>query len=67
MPCRWPWLSRSKAMRFVYCVEASGAPLVFRAYQQGDMFRLGPLRIPEPLPSAPLAVPDVVLAPLVRV
>lgn len=46
-------------------VEHKDNPLLFRAYQWGDFFRLGPMRIPEPLPTAPLAVPDVVLAPLV--
>lgn len=46
-------------------VDQKDSPLLFRAYQFGDSFRLGPLGIPEPLSTAPLASPDVLLVPLV--
>ena len=46
-------------------VDGKGSPLVFRSYCFGDPFRLGPMRIPEPQITAPLAVPDVLLVPLV--
>lgn len=45
-------------------VEQKDQPLVFRSYQWGDAFQRGPLRIPEPLPTAPLVLPDVLLVPL---
>lgn len=39
-------------------------PLTFRAWKMGDAMHSSAYGIPEPLPSAPEAVPDLVLVPL---
>ncbi|MEJ0026907.1 MAG: 5-formyltetrahydrofolate cyclo-ligase [Rhizomicrobium sp.] len=41
-----------------------GRPLTFRAWKMGDAMHASAFGIPEPLPSAPEAVPDLVLVPL---
>lgn len=46
------------------CVQEKGQPLIFRAYALGDAVRLGVWNIPEPLSSAPIVHPDVLLVPL---
>jgi len=46
------------------CTTPDGEALSFRAYGLKDMLRIGPWSIPEPMPDAPLVVPDVLLVPL---
>lgn len=38
--------------------------LAFHAYKAGDLLETGPYGIRQPVPEAPLAVPDAILAPL---
>lgn len=47
------------------CVVGKGQPLVFRAYDPGDVLRLGALAIPEPLAAARTVEPDLFLVPLI--
>jgi len=46
------------------CVLEKGQPLKFRAYDIGDPVRLGEFNIPEPLGSAPIVKPDIMLIPM---
>lgn len=46
------------------CVLEKGKPLQFRAYDLGDPVRLGEYNIPEPLGSAPIVKPDIMLIPM---
>jgi 5-formyltetrahydrofolate cyclo-ligase len=45
-------------------IAAEGQPLIFRAWREGDEMRQGPLGIEEPLDSAAIVVPDILLVPL---
>lgn len=47
------------------CLEDSSAEMLFREWTPGDRLAMGQAGIAEPLPDAPLAVPDAILAPLV--
>lgn len=46
------------------CVLEKGVPLQFRAYDLGDPVRIGAWDIPEPLGSAPIVKPDIMLIPM---
>lgn len=46
-------------------VVGRGRPLLFRAWEEGDVLVRGPLGIGTPRPEAPEVVPDLVLTPLV--
>lgn len=46
------------------CVLEKGVPLQFRAYDLGDPVRLGEFGIAEPLGSAPIVRPDIMLIPM---
>ncbi len=46
------------------CVLEKGQPLQFRAYDLGDLVRLGEFGILEPLGSAPVVRPDILLVPM---
>lgn len=45
-------------------VEQKNAPLIFRPFSKGDSLRTGPMRIPEPLPSAGQVDPEILIVPL---
>lgn len=45
-------------------IVAKDEPLIFRAYKPGDAMADGPFKTQEPLASAPVVVPDIVLVPL---
>lgn len=45
-------------------IAARDAPLIFRAWRDGDPLRRGALGIQEPLGEAEILVPDIVLVPL---
>jgi len=45
-------------------MQGKGLPLVFRAWKPGDPLEAGVWGIHEPLPSAPLLDPDILLVPL---
>ncbi len=47
------------------CIEVTPAHLVFRHWLPGDPLMEGPLRIRQPLPSAPPLDPDLILTPLI--
>ncbi len=45
-------------------IQSKGAPLLFRGWELDDDMQLNSLGVSEPLPSASLAVPDVLLVPM---
>lgn len=45
-------------------VLGRGHPLAFRRYRPGDVLTKGVLEVMEPLPSAPIVVPRILLVPL---
>jgi 5-formyltetrahydrofolate cyclo-ligase len=45
-------------------VAGAGRPLVFRSWREGDAMEKGPYGISEPLATAPLLVPQILLVPL---
>lgn len=45
-------------------VTGKGQPLQFRAYRTGDPLHTGAWNIAEPLPTAPVVEPDILLVPL---
>ena len=47
------------------CVEDNSADMVFRQWAPGEDLVLGYAGVAEPSPSAPLAIPDAIFAPLV--
>lgn len=46
------------------CIEIAQDHLVFRHWVPGDPLMEGPLRLRQPLPSAPPSVPEVIVTPL---
>ena len=45
-------------------IQNKGATLLFRGWEPDDNMHLNSLGVPEPLPSASLAIPDVLLVPM---
>ena len=45
-------------------IQNKGATLLFRGWEPDDDMHLNSLGVPEPLPSASLAIPDVLLVPM---
>lgn len=59
-----PLLLAGKAL-CLPCLEDSSGEMLFRSWSPGEELVLGYAGISEPSPQAPLAVPDVIFAPLV--
>lgn len=47
------------------CVEDNSGEMIFRQWSPGEELVIGYSGISEPVPEAPLAIPDAILAPLV--
>jgi 5-formyltetrahydrofolate cyclo-ligase len=46
-------------------MQGRDLPLLFRAYNSGDVLQPNNFGIPEPRPDAPIIMPDIILVPLV--
>jgi 5-formyltetrahydrofolate cyclo-ligase len=57
-------LGASGARTAMPTIAAQDAPLIFRAWRDGDPLQRGALGIQEPLSEAEILVPDIVLVPL---
>lgn len=57
-------LAQQGARTAMPTIAAQDAPLIFRAWQEGDRLQRGALGIQEPLPESEILVPDIVLVPL---